>query len=202
MSKTGYMPVSDNDLRTALSEDVIFVDELPSSQWKSSLFGCFEDCETCLLGAFCTPCLYGQNAAAMQVLATGEPAGCMNHCCNYYCSALLPSIFAGSFFALAMSGGAAPVDPQALSTVQNLATNCGIGCFAGANRSEIRSRFNIEGSGTSDFVHHFLCSPCAVCQESREIKHQIALMEEVMVYPGTAPVAPTMVYAEEFKPAN
>jgi len=33
-----------------------------SNEWKQGLCGCFDDCETCMCGSFCTPCLVYRNA--------------------------------------------------------------------------------------------------------------------------------------------
>ena len=35
-------------------------------------------------------------------------------------------------------------------------------------RSDIRKSKNIDGSSIGDFCFHFLCMPCALCQEARE----------------------------------
>ncbi|CAF0761730.1 unnamed protein product [Adineta steineri] len=32
------------------------------NEWNGSLFGCFDDCETCIYGYYCVACLFGQNA--------------------------------------------------------------------------------------------------------------------------------------------
>ncbi len=42
-----------------------------------SLFGCFDDCETCLCGYFCLPCLFGQNAEKI------DNSSCCGMCCVY-----------------------------------------------------------------------------------------------------------------------
>jgi len=42
-----------------------------------SLFGCFDDCETCLCGYFCVPCLFGQNAEKI------DNSNCCLMCCAY-----------------------------------------------------------------------------------------------------------------------
>lgn len=49
---------------------------------------------------------------------------------------------------------------------------CGLclGCIGMAyNRSRIRNRFLISGSLCSDLCVHCCCTPCAVCQEYREV---------------------------------
>jgi len=33
-----------------------------SAEWKQGLCGCMDDCETCMCGSFCTPCLIYRNA--------------------------------------------------------------------------------------------------------------------------------------------
>ena len=39
--------------------------------------GCLDDCETCCLGFFCTPCLFGQNAEKI------DGSNCCLMCCIY-----------------------------------------------------------------------------------------------------------------------
>jgi len=36
-----------------------------SAEWKQGLCGCMDDCETCLCGAFCSPCQVYSNAEAL-----------------------------------------------------------------------------------------------------------------------------------------
>lgn len=42
--------------------------------------------------------------------------------------------------------------------------------FAGSFRSEVRNKYNLSEEPCSDCLVHFFCSPCAVCQEARELK--------------------------------
>lgn len=48
-----------------------------------------------------------------------------------------------------------------------------IGCWCigmAINRGKIRTSFNINGGTLDDMCIHWCCSPCAVCQEYREVK--------------------------------
>lgn len=47
---------------------------------------------------------------------------------------------------------------------------CFLGCIGLAfNRHKIRSRYLIPGNMLKDLCVHIFCSPCAVCQEYREV---------------------------------
>ena len=39
-----------------------------------------------------------------------------------------------------------------------------------SNRSELRTRYNIEGSGVMDCLGAFCCPACGLVQESKEIR--------------------------------
>ena len=45
------------------------------NEWKSGLFGCFDDMETCVFGYFCAPCLLWKNYNNMNKNA------CLYMCC-------------------------------------------------------------------------------------------------------------------------
>ncbi len=44
-----------------------------------SLFGCFDDCNTCVYGTCCTSCLFGRNAEKI------DESNCCAACCAYLC---------------------------------------------------------------------------------------------------------------------
>lgn len=46
-------------------------------------------------------------------------------------------------------------------------------------RGKIRNRFNINGSIVHDICCHIWCSPCAVCQEYREVKRRLEKQESL-----------------------
>ena len=49
-----------------------------------------------------------------------------------------------------------------------------LGCIGGAmNRAQIREVYEIEGSFVQDCCVHCWCTPCAVCQEYREVNYRI-----------------------------
>ncbi|CAF1010493.1 unnamed protein product [Adineta steineri] len=48
------------------------------NQWSSGLFDCFNDCNICLYGYCCTPCLYGENAEKI------DGSSCCGSCCIWY----------------------------------------------------------------------------------------------------------------------
>ncbi|KAK9867821.1 hypothetical protein WJX84_004730 [Apatococcus fuscideae] len=52
--------------------------------------------------------------------------------------------------------------------------SCCVCFFAGPFRAELRERHNLQERPCSDCCVHCCCSPCAVCQEAREIKYHRA----------------------------
>jgi len=49
-----------------------------ASDWLAeSLFGCFDDCGSCIYGCCCTPCLFGSNAEKI------DGSNCILMCCAY-----------------------------------------------------------------------------------------------------------------------
>jgi len=50
-----------------------------------------------------------------------------------------------------------------------------IGCswlYAFPNRSRLREHFALPEEPCRDFLVHLFCTPCAICQESRELKNR------------------------------
>ncbi|KAF5839460.1 PLAC8 family-domain-containing protein [Dunaliella salina] len=43
-------------------------------------------------------------------------------------------------------------------------------CFANTTRAELRKKYNLVEEPCGDCCIHFFCSPCAVCQEARELR--------------------------------
>ncbi|KAK9105939.1 hypothetical protein Scep_022783 [Stephania cephalantha] len=39
-------------------------------------------------------------------------------------------------------------------------------------RRKLKKQYNLEGNDCTDFCLHLWCSPCATCQEYRELQHQ------------------------------
>ncbi|KAL4197359.1 hypothetical protein AMTRI_Chr04g187930 [Amborella trichopoda] len=43
-------------------------------------------------------------------------------------------------------------------------------CYSCSHCSKLRSQYNLEGSPCGDFLVHWCCEPCALCQEYRDLK--------------------------------
>ncbi|KAF5832747.1 hypothetical protein DUNSADRAFT_11266 [Dunaliella salina] len=58
--------------------------------------------------------------------------------------------------------------------------------FAGPNRKEIRGKYGLENQPCDDCAVHFLgcCTPCAICQEWREIEYQSSDFASATPPPG------------------
>ncbi|KAK9833117.1 hypothetical protein WJX74_007900 [Apatococcus lobatus] len=85
-------------------------------------------------------------------------------------------------------------------------------CFiAGPFREELRERHNLQERPCGDCCVHCCCSPCAVCQEAREIKYQrghgpagfLVQQQAGAMMPGS-PAAPYQQYPppQQFAPTR
>lgn len=144
--------------------------------WSTGLFACFgcndeffsSDLEVCVLGSFAPCLLYATN---VERLHPSNDSSFANHCLAYTGLLCLGKFIFG-WNALAP-------------------------CLSFSSRSEMRSQYNIMGTGewfsrscgccTScvegehsegcesgcDFATHYLCHQCALCQEGREIRRRM-----------------------------
>ena len=113
-------------------------------------------------GAFCTPCLYGENAYSV----TRHPS-CVSYALSY---ALLASSF--NMVGALVGNAVMPQNPYMILCCSSLFSSGAIGHFAGKQRTEIREKYGIDGTVEEDACVHFLCSPCGVCQEAQEIRER------------------------------
>ncbi|XP_068467577.1 protein PLANT CADMIUM RESISTANCE 10 isoform X2 [Phaseolus vulgaris] len=102
-------------------------------------FGC--------IGCLCPCFLFGKNA---EFLGSGTFLGsCVTHfilwsVVNTACCLLTDGLFLGL-------------------------PGCLVSCYACGYRKALRSKYNLPEAPCGDFVTHFCCHPCAICQEYREI---------------------------------
>ncbi|KAG7574438.1 PLAC8 motif-containing protein [Arabidopsis suecica] len=101
-----------------------------------------------LVGLFCPCYIFGKNA---ELLGSGTFAGpCLTHCISW---ALVNTIccFATNGALLGLPG-------------------CFVSCYACGYRKSLRAKYNLQEAPCGDFVTHFFCHLCAICQEYREIR--------------------------------
>lgn len=122
----------------------------PPSQWSSGICACFDDLHSCYIGLFCPCFLIGKNA---DFLGSGTLMGsCMTHfilwtLVNTICCLLTEGILLGL-------------------------PGCFVACYACGYRRALRSKYNLQEAPCRDFVTHFFCHLCALCQEYREIRER------------------------------
>ncbi|XP_024191653.1 protein PLANT CADMIUM RESISTANCE 10 isoform X2 [Rosa chinensis] len=51
---------------------------------------------------------------------------------------------------------------------------CFVACYACGYRRALRSKYNLQEAPCGDFITHFFCHLCAICQEYREIREKSA----------------------------
>ncbi|CAN8287045.1 unnamed protein product [Cochlearia groenlandica] len=119
-------------------------------QWSSGICACFDDIQSCFIGLFCPCYIFGKNAES---LGSGTFLGpCLTHCISW---ALVNTIccFATSGVLLGLPG-------------------CFVSCYACGYRGSLRAKYDLQEAPCGDFVTHFFCHLCAICQEYREIRER------------------------------
>ncbi|EOA27946.1 hypothetical protein CARUB_v10024118mg [Capsella rubella] len=145
-------------------------------QWSSGICACFDDMQSCCIGLFCPCYIFGKNAES---LGSGTFAGpCLTHCISW---ALVNTIccFATNGVLLGLPG-------------------CFVSCYACGYRRSLRTKYNLQEAPCGDFVTHFFCHLCAICQEFREIQERRSgsYPPDMKMAITNAPLAQTM------EPAN
>ncbi len=136
--------------------------------WLHGLFDCGKDCSTCKYECD------GSLQALTLFLTTGS---CVLYCL-FRCVLVIP-------VCLAVWIPCAFIGPGASDTIRFGVAGC---CDKAAARGKMRTAYNIRGNECSDFCSHCLCSPCALTQETLQLRTQRTM--HVLV-PATFP--PIMV---------
>ncbi|GAB4838316.1 Protein PLANT CADMIUM RESISTANCE 10, variant 2 [Ancistrocladus abbreviatus] len=145
-----YIPLGQSDQEPEVgqenSEQLSHSNDSPS-QWSSGICACCDDMQSCWIGLFCPCYLFAKNA---EFLGSGTLVGsCVTHfvlwaLVNTVCCLLTDGVLLGI-------------------------PGCFIACYACNYRRALRSKYNLQEAPCGDFVTHFCCHLCAVCQEYREI---------------------------------
>nr|XP_025699843.1 protein PLANT CADMIUM RESISTANCE 10 isoform X1 [Arachis hypogaea] len=120
------------------------------TQWSSGICACCDDMQSCFIGFICPCFLFGKNA---EFLGSGTFLGsCVTHfllwsLVNTACCFLTDGL------CLALPG-------------------CLVSCYACHYRKTLRTKFDLPEAPCGDFVTHFFCHLCAICQEYREIRER------------------------------
>lgn len=147
-----YVPLEQSD---AAGEIVPCNEDIPMrshssdgpTQWSSGICACCDDMQSCCVGLFCPCYLFAKNA---EFLGSGTLAGsCMMHF-------VLWGLFS-SLCCLLTDGILLPIP------------GCFAACYTCGYRRALRSKYNLQEAPCGDFVTHFFCHLCAICQEFREI---------------------------------
>jgi len=150
------------------------------NDWTYSLSSC-HNTENTAMTLLCHPCLYGINNSKIESL-NGEPNPSMiPGTCTYL------TINAGFqlsvLFYIGIFGSIIGIVPPD-AIVHSATVLCGMigtGLYAGRFRTQIRAKYNINGSARSDCCIHTMASPCALAQEANEIQYQ-SLNNAAFVY--------------------
>ncbi|KAL3534792.1 hypothetical protein ACH5RR_003253 [Cinchona calisaya] len=119
-------------------------------QWTSGICACCDDLQSCFIGLICPCFLFGKNA---EFLGSGTFMGsCMTHfilwgLVNTLCCFLTDGVLLGL-------------------------PGCFVSCYTCGYRRTLRSKYNLQEAPCGDFITHFFCHLCAICQEYREIRER------------------------------
>ncbi|CAL0314546.1 unnamed protein product [Lupinus luteus] len=142
------------------------------AQWSSGICACCDDMQSCCIGFLCPCFVFGKNA---EFLGSGTFFGsCVTHfllwtLVNISCLLLTDGLFLGL-------------------------PGCIVSCYACGYRRTLRSKYNLPEAPCGDFVTHFCCHLCAICQEYREIRERAGDYEvtDMKLAVVTAPPIQTM----------
>ncbi|XP_028802070.1 protein PLANT CADMIUM RESISTANCE 10 [Neltuma alba] len=168
-----YIPLGQSDSVDALASQHQLNEENPSkngsnqmqTQWSSGICACCDDMQSCCVGLFCPCILFGKNA---EFLGSGTFMGsCLTHFIlwafvNTTCCLLTDGLVLGL-------------------------PGCLVASYACGYRRTLRSKYNLPEAPCGDFVTHFFCHMCAVCQEYREICEKSGDSEAMKLTVVTAP---------------
>jgi Cys-rich protein (TIGR01571 family) len=126
--------------------------QLPQRSFSSNLFECSRDEESCWWSFWCCWIVEARTAASLEL---GSSKVIVSRFWCVLVSSILLFVFGfGNLALLVGVGGGIYIYVQR----SNL-------------RGQIRHKYNISGSVGDDFLTHFFCPLCAICQESREAKN-------------------------------
>ncbi|KAJ4705707.1 Protein PLANT CADMIUM RESISTANCE like [Melia azedarach] len=140
--------------------------------WSSGICACCDDMQSCCIGLFCPCFLFGKNA---EFLGSGTFAG---SCLTYF----ILWAFVNSVCCLLTDG------------IMLGLPGCFVACYACGYRRALRTKYNLQEAPCGDFVSHFFCHLCAICQEYREIRERSgnANSPDLRLAVVTAPPTQTM----------
>ena len=145
--------------------------------WSRHLIHPYDFENTCI--SLWTPCLaFGFNKQKLDTL-NGQVSA---HWCGpafAYCG----SNILGGFLLLSYSSCILNVlhftpGPNVIQMIVSFGGSLATACYAGNFRSRLREKYNINGSLREDICIHMWCSPCALCQETSELKYQNDLLND------------------------
>lgn len=119
-------------------------------KWSSGICACFDDIPSCSVGLLCPCYLFAKNA---EFLGSGTFIG---SCATHF---VLWSLI--NMFCCVLSDGLIVCLP-----------GCFVTSYACGYRRTLRLQYNLPEAPCGDFITHFCCHLCAICQEYREIRER------------------------------
>ncbi|XP_010525438.1 PREDICTED: protein PLANT CADMIUM RESISTANCE 10 [Tarenaya hassleriana] len=171
-----YVPLgqSDTDVEATPDREVAVsgCNSEDLKQWSSGICACFDDIQSCVIGLFCPCYIFGKNA---EFLGSGTFAGsCLTH--------FIMWAFVNTICCLATDGMLLGLP------------GCLVSCYACSYRRALRAKYNLQEAPCGDFVTHFFCHLCALCQEYRELRERASdgNLPDMKMTVVTAPSIQTM----------
>lgn len=150
----GYVPAPDEDSSgpeiSVLAEhrNVNRSGRYPSEHWTSGICACFDDLPSCCLGLWCPCILFGRNVEMLE----GRP-------------------FVGPCILHFLLWGVLAFGCSSYGLPLGILGSC-VSCYACGYRKGLRTKYNLEDAPCGDFLTHFFCHTCAICQEFRELRER------------------------------
>lgn len=110
--------------------------------YETGLCDCWGDCKVCLCASFCSPCLFGRTQAVLKRKGSEFPED------EYFNGACC------GYYCLTYLTGIGGLIWQAL------------------RRTEIREKYNLEGSACGDWAVSCCCCPCGLAQDDMEVRRR------------------------------
>ena len=118
--------------------------------------------DTMIFSLLCTPIQFGYNVATLK----------NNKIPNVFspCVAYISYFLIGAFYGNCL-GTMLAFPPEAIQAMSCFCAHTNLSLYAGNIRKQIKSKYGIEDK-CNEYVCHFFCSPCGVCQEALIIEKE------------------------------
>jgi Cys-rich protein (TIGR01571 family) len=138
--------------------------------WSNTIICARIPVETCVLSALFPMCQYGHNVQKFKLTNNEISPSWIPYTFGYFGSYVIGGLIFILYANIFANFGNLSLNPDIINTFGNVGGSICLGAYAGKFRTELREKYNIEGSQFTDCIIHSVMSPCALCQEAEEIE--------------------------------